>query len=200
MFKRRDKRSLATSVREFIAPRRGWRRVIEYWRHRMQRLPDTPARIALGIACGVFASFTPFFGFHFVIAAALAWIIRGNIFASAIGTFFGNPLTFPFIAAISLEVGSLITGIPIKTDFSALTLQQMAIVILHNIGGLVMPYFIGGLVPGLLSGAGSYFLVKPLIATYQRRRRNKLIARAHDRIKRETAKAAKTGGGKTTGE
>lgn len=163
----------------------------------MQRLPDTPARISLGIACGVFTSFTPFFGFHFVIAAALAWIVRGNVFASAIGTFFGNPLTFPFIAAISLELGSQITGIPIKTDFSALNLKQMAIVILHNIGGLVLPYFLGGLVPGLLSAAGSYFLVKPLIVTYQRRRRNKMIARAHARIKRE---AEKNGAGKGKAE
>ena len=30
--------------------------------HRVRRLPDTPHRIALGFACGVFVSFTPFFG------------------------------------------------------------------------------------------------------------------------------------------
>ncbi|MFV0472732.1 MAG: DUF2062 domain-containing protein [Pikeienuella sp.] len=187
MFKRRDKRPVAEIVRAYVAPRTGWRRVIHYWRHRMQRLPDSPTRIALGFACGVYASFTPFFGFHFLIAAGLAWIIRGNIFASAIGTFFGNPLTFPFIAAASLEMGSLVMNVPIYTDFSGLGFREMTMLLLHNIKSLVLPYFIGGIVPGLISSVACYLLIKPIVETYQRRRRKKLIKRAALRKKAEAA-------------
>ena len=85
MFRRRDKIPFWGRVREFFAPRTGWRRALEYYSHRMKRLPDSPTRIALGFACGAYVSFTPFFGLHFIVAAALAWAIRANVFASAIG-------------------------------------------------------------------------------------------------------------------
>lgn len=182
MFKRRDKRPTGRIVREWFAPKRGWGRVIDYWRHRMQRLPDSPERIALGFACGVYTSFTPFFGFHFVVAAALAWLIRGNVFASAIGTFLGNPLTFPFIVAICLEVGGLILGSPINARFTSLGFLDMVILLLSNLEKLVLPYFVGGIGPGLIAAVASYFIVRPVVAAYQKRRRAKLVARAKARI------------------
>lgn len=193
MFKRREKPPIEERIREFVAPRRGWRRVYYYWRHRMQRLPDSPTRIALGFACGVYTSFTPFFGFHFVVAAALAWALRGNILASAIGTFAGNPLTFPFIVAASLEVGSLIMGLPIKVNLLDRSFVEMVVVLLRNIDNLVIPYFVGGLIPGLAAAIVSFFLIRPLVATYQKRRRAKLMAKAKARIaaQQERSDAAK---------
>lgn len=192
MFKRRDRRPRLQALREAIAPRKGWRRVIEYWRHRMQRLPDSPERIALGFACGVYASFTPFFGFHFVVAAALAWVIRANVFASAIGTFVGNPLTFPFIAAASLEMGELIMGVPIRVDFGGLGFREMVDMLMNNITGIVLPYFVGGLIPGLITSVGFYFLIKPVVATYQRRRKMRLAKRSEKALAKENCAAGKS--------
>lgn len=192
MFKRRDRRPRLQALREAIAPRKGWRRVIEYWRHRMQRLPDSPERIALGFACGVYASFTPFFGFHFVVAAALAWVIRANVFASAIGTFVGNPLTFPFIAAASLEMGELIMGVPIRVDFGGLGFREMVDMLMNNITGIVLPYFVGGLIPGLITSVGFYFLIKPVVATYQRRRKMRLAKRSEKALAKEKRAAGKS--------
>lgn len=192
MFKRRDRRPRLQALREAIAPRKGWRRVIEYWRHRMQRLPDSPERIALGFACGVYASFTPFFGFHFVVAAALAWVIRANVFASAIGTFVGNPLTFPFIAAASLEMGELIMGVPIRVDFGGLGFREMVDMLMNNITGIVLPYFVGGLIPGLITSVGFYFLIKPVVATYQRRRKMRLAKRSEKTLAKENRAAGKS--------
>lgn len=191
MFKRRDRRPRLQALREAIAPRKGWRRVIEYWRHRMQRLPDSPERIALGFACGVYASFTPFFGFHFVVAAALAWVIRANVFASAIGTFVGNPLTFPFIAAASLEM-ELIMGVPIRVDFGGLGFREMVDMLMNNITGIVLPYFVGGLIPGLITSVGFYFLIKPVVATYQRRRKMRLAKRSEKALAKENRAAGKS--------
>lgn len=190
MFKRREKRPVAEMLRGLFAPRMGWRRVIDYWRHRMQRLPDSPTRIALGVACGVYTSFTPFFGFHFVVAASLAWLCRANVVASAIGTFFGNPLTFPFIVAICLEIGGRMMGVHINSDLTGLGFHQMAVLLLQNVKSLVIPYFVGGIVPGLISAVASFFIVRPLVSTYQRRRRARLIARARARIAKE-AEASK---------
>ena len=86
MFKRRHPLRLIRRVREFVWPRGGWRRAALYIVHRLGRLPGTPYRVAAGFACGAAVSFTPFMGFHFVGAALLALLIRGNVIASAIGT------------------------------------------------------------------------------------------------------------------
>lgn len=202
MFKRRDKPPIDARIREMVAPRGGWGRAIGYWRHRMQRLPDTPSRVALGFACGVYTSFTPFFGFHFVIAAALAWLLRGNVFASAIGTFVGNPLTFPFIVAVCLELGGLIMGSPIHADLTKIDFSELVVLLVRNVDDLVIPYFVGGLIPGLLCAAVSFFLIRPIVATYQRRRRARLMARAKARIAAQQAANGgdKTGGDKTGGD
>ncbi|MBE6452757.1 MAG: DUF2062 domain-containing protein [Alphaproteobacteria bacterium] len=67
----------------------------------------TPYSLAVGMACGVAISFTPFVGFHILLAAITAWILRGNVLASALGTIAGNPWTFPFIWVTVLYTGRL---------------------------------------------------------------------------------------------
>jgi uncharacterized protein (DUF2062 family) len=203
VFKRRDKPPLLSRIRALLLPRRGWRRGIEYLGHRVRRLPDTPHRIAFGFACGVYASFTPFFGLHFIVAAALARILRGNMVAALIGTAVGNPLTFPLIASVSLGLGRRILGFGATgRDFSRISdafAQAFAAIwqgILSLFGrgdsewqklvpffrDIVWPYFVGGLLPGLVAAIVSYYLTRPLIAAYQTRRRARMLKRAHDRV------------------
>ena len=76
----------------------------------LKRLHGTPYSIAAGFACGVAISFTPFIGFHLILAALTAWIIRGNLVSSAIGTIIGNPWTFPFIWIAVLSTGRFFLG------------------------------------------------------------------------------------------
>lgn len=189
VFKRREKLSFGLRVREALAPRKGWRRSIEYLGLRMQRLPDNPSSIALGFACGVFTSFTPFFGFHFVVAAGLAWILRANVFASAIGTFIGNPVTFPFIMAACLQTGGWILGRngDLDLSFADEGFVDVVVHLLQNLQSLVLPYFVGGLIPGLVSAVISFFLIRPLVRTFQNRRRAKLMRKARERLEEEVA-------------
>ena len=189
VFKRRDKLSFWERTREFFAPRTGWKRAFEYYSHRMKRLPDSPTRIAIGFACGVYVSFTPFFGMHFVVAAALAWMLRGNLFASMIGTFIGNPVTFPFIATACLEIGSLVFGDLIVEDLSDMGFWEIVAVFATHIHELVLPYFVGGLAPGIILAIASFYIVRPLVESYQRRRRAKLVERAKKRIAAEAARS-----------
>jgi uncharacterized protein len=206
VFKRRDKPPFHVRFRETLVPRRGWRRAVEYLAHRVRRLPDSPHRIALGFACGVFACFTPFFGLHFLLAAALAWAVRGNLIASLIGTGVGNPLTFPFIAALALGLGREILGYGASGSDAAKVSDAFAqafVVIREAVTSLfgyghaewyrlepffhyvLWPYFVGGLLPGLLAGVVTYWLARPLVAAYQARRRARMLERAHRRVVRE---------------
>ena len=210
VFKRRDKTPLLLRVREAVLPQRGWGRAIEYLGHRVRRLPDSPHRIAFGFAIGVFACFSPFFGAHLLLAAGLAKLLRANIVASLIGTFVGNPLTFPFIAAVSLGLGRRILGYGASghdferlTDSFALAASGLWSSLMSLVGRgepqwgrlepfvdyVLWPYFVGGLLPGLAAAAASYWLLRPLIAAYQARRREKMLARAHDRLTAENSPA-----------
>src|SRR3546814_18711734 len=93
MFRPRNPLPVHKRVSGFLWPRGGWRRSGIYVSHRLRRLPGTPYRIAAGFACGAAISFTPFIGLHFVLSAALALIVRGNIIESAISTVVGNTWT-----------------------------------------------------------------------------------------------------------
>ena len=93
----------------------------------MVRLPGTSGSIAVGVASGVAASFLPLIGLHFLIAALLALLLRGNVLASAIGTFFGNPWTFLFIWVSDYRLGLwLLQQSGHGDQFPALNLQQLA--------------------------------------------------------------------------
>ena len=93
----------------------------------MVRLPGTSASIAIGVASGVAASFLPFVGLHFLIAALLAILLRGNVLASVIGTFFGNPWTFLFIWISDYRLGVwLLQQSGYGDQYVAFNLQQLA--------------------------------------------------------------------------
>lgn len=85
---------------------------------RLKRIPSSSHRVALGCALGVFAIFTPFLGFQMMLAALLAALFRGNIVASAIGTFAGNPLTYPVIWVSTFTVGNLLLGASANAEIS----------------------------------------------------------------------------------
>ncbi|MFD1911483.1 DUF2062 domain-containing protein [Halodurantibacterium flavum] len=197
VFRRRSKRSWGQAVVEFFYPRGGWGRAISYMRHRLGRLPDAPHRIARGIFAGVFVSFTPLFGFHFILAVLIAWAIRGNVIAALISTFFGNPLTFPIIMTVSIELGNWMLGnsggMPLPQVVAAFA--RASVEFWHNIQStftadvahwdnlsrffwrVFLPYLIGGLLPGLICAFGCYYLSLPVIGAYQKRRKKKLRER-----------------------
>ncbi|WP_343116203.1 DUF2062 domain-containing protein [Ostreiculturibacter nitratireducens] len=198
VFKRRAKRSYARILAEAFYPRGGWTRAFHYVRHRLHRLPDKPYRIARGVAAGVFVSFTPFFGLHFIFAALVAKLIRGNILASLLATFFGNPLTFPIIGFVSLKLGHLILGTrfdvaahasllssftsaggELKDNFFAIFTDETAHweSLIGFFDSVFLPYLVGGIVPGIMTGVAFYYLSEPVIAAYQKRRRKKLKER-----------------------
>ena len=127
MFRRRTPLTRLRQIRSVVWPERGFRRLFAYLFQRVVRLPGTSASIAIGVASGVAASFLPFVGLHFLIAALLAILLRGNVLASAIGTFFGNPWTFLFIWVSDYRLGVwLLKQSGHGDQFVALNLQQLA--------------------------------------------------------------------------
>ncbi len=192
LFKRREKPPIRERAQAWLWPKRGWRRAMGYVRHRVTRLSGSPHAIALGFAAGVFASFTPFMGFHFIIGAVAALVIGGNVIASAFGTFVGNPVTFPFIWFSTFSFGNFLLGIETEGgDQSKLAEMSLWATLTDpsslfsdfwtSLWPLLKPMTIGGVPLGLTLAVIFYFLVRIIVGTYQNNRRRRLQQRGEDR-------------------
>ncbi len=206
VFRRRDRRPLWRVVLELLWPRGGWGRAAQYVKHRVRRLPDTPEKIARGIWAGVFASFTPFYGLHFFIAALGAVIMRGNVLASLMATFFGNPLTYIPIAYTALTTGHWLLGTRLDRRLLEEGVDPHHCGIgcqfgnafsdlLHNFNAIFTPeradwrglsrffddvfypYLVGGIIPGIIASTVTYYISVRLIRVYQNSRRKALRAK-----------------------
>ena len=172
LFGRRKPPQWSETIRVWLWPRRNWNRSSRYVAYRLWRLRATPHAIALGCATGVFASCTPFLGAHFVLAGVLAWVTRSSILASAMGTFFGNPLTFPFIWIASFKLGSWALGENTNTDMIDLS----GGIFEHSfdqLWPLLKPMTVGGIPIGILIGSIAYFAAKKAAESYHAKRKRK---------------------------
>ena len=198
VFRRRDRRTPWRLVSEAVYPRGGWGRAVEYVKHRLRRLPDSPEKIGRGMAAGAFVSFTPFYGLHFVLSIALARVMRGNYVAALVGTFVNNFVTLVPIGALCVTLGYLMLGMELDRR------------LLHDLGHLFgeashdlwesfwalftpadaqwgwvrpfwrlvfFPYLVGGIVPGIVVAGACYAVTVPLARAYQAGRRRRLAER-----------------------
>ena len=206
ILKRRESVGWWRRVRNFFWPEIGFNRAAKYMSHKVNRISGSPHAIALGFAAGAFASFTPAVGFHFVLAALIAWLVGANILASAIGTSVGNPLTFPFIWIATHNVGSFLLGQEGRHDI-ALAAPHGGIRLLFSQPGsffselwatlepVFWPMCVGAVPLGLACGAACYFLLKPAIARYKKRRARVREKRAAELRQRREAAGPRPGGG-----
>ena len=118
-----------------------------------------------------------------MIAFLIAWIIRGNLIASAFGTFVGNPVTFPFIWISTYDIGVWVLGREPQTQLEPmdLSLDLLANEALSAVLPILKPMTIGSLPLGVLAGAICYVPVRSAVETYQSRRRALLAERARRR-------------------
>ncbi|WP_428645010.1 DUF2062 domain-containing protein [Roseibium sp.] len=185
LFRRRNRPSRIERMRVAVWPRHSWARSTRYFGKRVLRLTATPHAIAIGFAAGAFASCTPLVGFHFLTAFAIAYILRGNLIASAIGTSVGNPLTFPFIWASTYKIGQwvLIGRTPeagpheVHQQFQSGLFSKSLDALLP----MVKPMFIGAVPVGLVVGVVFYVIVYKSVEVYQRRRKKSLSSKT-DRL------------------
>ncbi len=169
------------------ADRSGWsfarKQASVLWR-RLLRLRATPHEVALGCAAGVFAACTPFLGLQIAMAVVIAFVLRVNVPAAVLGTFVGNPLSWPAIWSASYVAGAWVLGTEpavaanhLAAQATRLSAQLMAPAPIAldaavvNLSPFVAPMVVGGLMIGLLAAAGSYYPTRRAVRVFQKRRR-----------------------------
>jgi uncharacterized protein len=178
LFKRRTQLSPLMRLRQTIWPARSFQRSCRYMILRLWRIQASPHSVALGCAAGVFAIFTPFLGFQMMLAALLAVMFRGSVFASAVGTFAGNPLTYPVIWISTFTVGNVFLGSSANAEISTLSTGAHALgkslraaspdgvaTAVQGLWPILKPMAIGSLPLGGLTAFLIYYIVRHLLQT-----------------------------------
>ncbi|EJW20757.1 hypothetical protein IMCC14465_14940 [alpha proteobacterium IMCC14465] len=176
MFKRRRPLDSLSQFREWIWPRAGWYRATQYILHRLLRLKGDGHSVALGLAIGAGVSASPIMGTHFVTAALLAWFFGGNIIASALGTWVGNPFTFPFIWLSTFKTGNFLLGRGYDdTAFPVLSLENILKAPLETFSPIIVPMTIGAIPVGVLIAVLTYIPTNILIDFYKKKKAARAI-------------------------
>lgn len=197
MFKRRTPLSTGQTIKQLFWPSMGWKRSLAYIRHRVLRLADSTQSVALGLAIGLGVSFTPLLGTHFIQAGLIAFALRGNAIAAMIGTFIGNPFTFPFFWWAGYSFGAhlfTLLGIQgIETLPQGGSLGEIWALFLNHPTTLFLPWMLGGYVLAVISIPASYPIYFYLVKTAKIARLKALnIRREKRRAARIKARAEKS--------
>lgn len=127
---------------------------------------DTPHRIALAFAVGIFMGIAPLIGLHIVGTLALAWILRLNKLVTFAGACVLNPWTIVPIYSFSLWFGAKLMGIKHlipNIDWNNITLTSF----IKELGSLILPFIVGTFALGAISALISYFIIRNIVSRYR---------------------------------
>jgi uncharacterized protein (DUF2062 family) len=176
ILKRRHPRTRGQHIREALWPSMGLMRLGHYYKHRIGRLPGTPYYITAGFATGVAISFTPFVGFHLMVAGFITWILGGSLVAMALGTLIsGNPWTFPFIWLSSYKLGQMMMGHESTKAARMLHHQFTFNDLLQKPMELLLPMILGSIPLAVASWCITYYIVADIV----KRQKDARVRRIH---------------------
>ena len=160
----------------------------------------SPQYVARGAAIGVFCAFVVPFS-QMALALLLAVFLRAARFPALLFTWISNPFTIAFIYPLQCFVGSHLLGEPLSYHraellFSDLIRSPSLQSVLALGDDLLVPFFFGGLVLGLLFALLGYLIVIRLVKQFRARRhvrrlqRKKQIARKRKNREKEKEPSA----------
>ena len=123
---------------------------------------DTPHRISIAFALGIFIGMSPLFGIHTLLGLAVAYVFRLNKLVTIVGVYVTNPWTIIPIYTFSTWVGAKCLGIDKilpDIDWGRITFSSL----MNDFSPLLMPFIVGTVLIGVLSSIVSYMIVFHLL-------------------------------------
>ncbi len=121
-------------------------------------IKDSPHRLAVAFAVGVFIGMSPLLGLHTVLGIIFAWAFNLNRIVTITGVFVTNPWTIVPIYTFSTWVGAKCLGtsqvIP-KIDWTNITFINF----ISKFEFLLVPFVLGTIIVGLVSAVAGYVLI-----------------------------------------
>jgi len=160
------------------------RSLLRRWFGALLHIDDSPERTAAAFALGVFFGFSPFIGFHTLLAVLFAFLLNFNRVAVLLGVYSNLPwIVAPYYAFATMFVGGPLTGRRIPPGFR----EQVIALFEHQslFGGafwhqlmvlfrpFLIPYTVGSLVGSIVLSAVAYPFALAFVTS--RRRLSHLI-------------------------
>ena len=164
-----------------------YERLLRFIKFKILHLNDSPHRIALGIAIGIFVAWSPTIGIQTLIALGLAFLLRANKFLAVTLVWISNPLTLIPIYYPNYLVGN--TVISFFRPTHTISVQQLSANIQnflsvsqlysnlfssefwHDIAKFAMELglelFVGGLILGAILALTAYFVTYNTVIWYR---------------------------------
>ncbi|MFW6132299.1 MAG: DUF2062 domain-containing protein [Planctomycetota bacterium] len=159
------------------------RKAKAFFLYRVLHVDDTPHRIALGVAIGVWAGWMPIVGIQMITTFIVATLLRANKVVGMPWVWISNPATMAPMYLTDYWVGCVLTGRDWKNPGFIDALHapggwmDKIIAWLEATGNVVAPLMLGGFVVGVVFALPCYFLIRWAVITYRRRRHRRQSAR-----------------------
>ncbi|MFP4106836.1 MAG: DUF2062 domain-containing protein [Phycisphaerae bacterium] len=157
-----------------------YRRIKDFVIFRVLHANDTPHRIALGMAIGIFVTWTPTIGFQMLITLGLCLLFRANKAVGVPVVWISNPFTVIPIYGTNYALGCVLTGRKIgKFDVIESAMKtsggwwDKAVAWAERTWDIALPLWVGSVVIGLILSTGMYFLTYYSVLAYRSQRRAK---------------------------
>lgn len=123
------------------------------------RVEDTPHRVALAFAIGVWIAFSPLLGIHTAMALGIAFLFRLSRVAMLFGAYLNNPWTLAPIYMAGTALGCWMLGVPTSglthMDWSV-DGRAFYVALVHNLRPYLWPYVLGNTVLGVAGAVVGY--------------------------------------------
>lgn len=130
------------------------------------KIKDTPHRIAMAFALGVFMGISPLLGLHTIGAFFIAWMLRLNRLVAIVGVYITNPWTIVPIYSFCIWVGARLTGL--ERILPAVDWNDVSLMVfMSELKHLIIPFLVGTIFVGSLSAIFSYFIIRWGVTRYR---------------------------------
>ncbi|MBN1788296.1 MAG: DUF2062 domain-containing protein [Sedimentisphaerales bacterium] len=172
---------------EPITLKRKNHKLLRFFEYRILHIDDSPHKIALGFAIGIFVAWTPIFGTRLLLVAFLSILLRANKVVGFISTCISNVFTYIFFCYASYFLGRAVFSIFAPgTRLSKEQLEECLNDIFapanitagfftkdywHEIWALTknigIELWLGSIILGLLTAVVSYFICYKIIKNHR---------------------------------
>jgi uncharacterized protein (DUF2062 family) len=162
------------------------RALIRRWLDTLLHIEDTPERTAAAFALGVFFGFSPFLGFHTLLAVGLAFVLNLNRVAVLLGVYSNLPWIIGAYYTFTTMIGSVLTRTKLPPGLGerlaalfdeSLLHAQFWQDLGHLLRPLLWPYAVGALIGACIMASIAYPLALGFVTS--RRRLQNIMHKHH---------------------
>jgi uncharacterized protein len=151
--------------------------LVRRWLDTLLHVADTPQRTAAAFAVGVFFGFSPFLGFHTVLAIIVAFLFDLNRVAALLGVYSNLPwIIAPYYAIVTM-IGAKIIGHAPPEGFKTRLVALFELSVFHGefwhqlitiLKPLLWPYAVGSLIGAVIMAVIAYPLALAFVTSRRR--------------------------------